>query len=403
MKFQTWSVVKNYDAVDADARILDNGVEAELNLTHYSLARFRARLDSVEGGMRYRFGYESQLGDGVSMQIVCTILDREGKPLFRVHANAGETVLAPEGAAYAELDLCMFGFTGGAGRVTDVFMEKLGGYSPKKVKLAAIMVAGDEEPSIEGNIRLCAQRIDAAAAEGADLALLPETYNTRGVKGLCSWQGAACMNEPAVTMLQEKAKQHRIYVAASVRLKDADSIVHNGIVMFDPEGQLIGTYTKCHLTMGEIWDGLKPGTQINTCDTALGRIGFSICWDRFFPEHARVLFMKHADIILNPTASSEYPLKDCHNGYSNAAFIVTAHTTADPSLTRITGRNGQLLAAADPEKGFAIAEVDVNAVDPVFWLSAPDTDTDPRSVYCYERRPELYLPLLQPESAAGLR
>ena len=40
MKFQTWSVVKNYDAVDADARILDNGVEAELNLTHYSLARF---------------------------------------------------------------------------------------------------------------------------------------------------------------------------------------------------------------------------------------------------------------------------------------------------------------------------------------------------------------------------
>ena len=125
MKFQTWSVVKNYDAVDADARILDNGAEAELNLTHYSLARFKARLDSVEGGMRYRFGYESQLGDGVSMQIVCTILDREGKPLFRVHANAGETVLAPEGAACAELDLCMFGFTGGAGRVTDVFMEKL--------------------------------------------------------------------------------------------------------------------------------------------------------------------------------------------------------------------------------------------------------------------------------------
>ena len=99
MKFQTWSVVKNYDAVDADARILDNGVEAELNLTHYSLARFRARLDSVEGGMRYRFGYESQLGDGVSMQLVCPSLDREGKPLFRVHANAGETVLAPEGAA----------------------------------------------------------------------------------------------------------------------------------------------------------------------------------------------------------------------------------------------------------------------------------------------------------------
>ncbi len=190
MKFQTWSVVKNYDAVDADARILDNGVEAEFVSNPLFIGQIQEpdlTVSRVACGVR--FGYESQLGDGVSMQIVCTILDREGKPLFRVHANAGETVLAPEGAAYAELDLCMFGFTGGAGRVTDVFMEKLGGYSPKKVKLAAIMVAGDEEPSIEGNIRLCAQRIDAAAAEGADLALLPETYNTRGVKGLALGKG----------------------------------------------------------------------------------------------------------------------------------------------------------------------------------------------------------------------
>ena len=41
------------------------------------------------------------------------------------------------------------------------------------------------------------------------------------------------------------------------------------------------------------------------------------------------------------------------------------------------------------------AKVDINAADPVFWLPAPDTDADPRSVYRYERRPEFYLPLLE--------
>lgn len=81
---------ENYDAVDATQEFWITVWKRSWNLTHYSLARFRARLDSVEGGMRYRFGYESQLGDGVSMQIVCTILDREGKPLFRVHANAAK-------------------------------------------------------------------------------------------------------------------------------------------------------------------------------------------------------------------------------------------------------------------------------------------------------------------------
>lgn len=393
--FIDWKLVKNYDAVDAAAELFDGGFKATLALEHYSIARATASLPGVQGGMRYRFRYDSELSDGVWLQVIYTVIDKNGGLLFRAHAENGQTVLFPEGAESVELDVCLFGYAGGCGSISNVTVEKVGPYVPNKVKLAAVMVAGDAEPSIENNIRLCAQRIDAAAAEGADLALLPETYNTRAVKGLKPYEGAAAMDDPAVTMLRDKAIEHHMYVAASVRFKNPDGVISNTIVMFDREGRLVGTYDKCHLTMGEIWQGFRPGNDIRTYDTELGRIGFSICWDRFFPEHARVLFMKNTDIVLNSTASGPYGVKEAHNGYANAAIIVTAQTTADPELTRITGRNGQVLAMADPVKGYAIAEVDVNAVDPVFWLSAPDADTDPRSVYRCERRPDLYRSILQ--------
>lgn len=394
MRFTEWKIVKNYDAVDGTAEVIPGGFEGELNLEHYSVIRAMSTVGDLDGGGYYRFSYDCKLSDGVKLQFIYTVLDRDGMFLFRSHAGNGETILFPEGAVTLELDVCIYGYAGGKGSLSEVTVVKVGEYVPKKVKLAAIMVAGNEIPSIERNIRLCAARIDAAAAEGADLALLPETYNTRAVPGLKSFEGAAAMDEPAVTMLRGKAKEHHMYVAASVRLKDQDGIVSNTVVMFDREGKLVGTYSKCHLTMGEIWNGYKPGNDIRTYDTELGRIGFSICWDRFFPEHARVLFMKNTDIVLNPTASGAYGVKEAHNGYANAAIIVTAQTTADPELTRITGRNGQVLATADSEKGYAIAEVDINAVDPVFWLSAPDADADPRSVYYNERRPDLYSILL---------
>lgn len=395
MKFTEWKLIKNYEAVDGAAELIDGGFRAELKLEHYSLVRAASAVKGLEGGGYYRFDYDCALSDAVKLQFIYTVLDKDGKLLFRAHAGKNETVLFPEGADSVELDVCLFGYAGGKGSVSGVTVKKVGEYVPKPVKLAAIMVAGDEVPSIEGNIRLCAARIDAAAAEGADLALLPETYNTRAVPGLKSNEGASAMDEPAVTMLRDKAREHHMFVAASVRLKDKDGIISNTVVMFDREGKLVGTYSKCHLTMGEIWGGFLPGDDIRTYDTELGRIGFSICWDRFFPEHARVLFMKGTDIVLNPTASGAYGVKEAHNGYANAAIIVTAQTTADPELTRITGRTGKVLATADPEKGYAIAEVDVNAVDPVFWLSAPDADTDPRSVYRCERRPDLYRSLLQ--------
>lgn len=395
MKFENWKSVHTYPAVEGKGSIAEGGIYAELNKEHYSIVRYSAEAQYGESKKLYRFSYDLETDENVKCQIAYTWKDVEGNLLFRAHVPEDDAVTSPENAAVLELDVTFYGNGGGKGSLHNMTVECVGTYQPKIVKLAALMITGKEKPSFEYNLKIAAERIDTAAAEGADLVLLPETYNTRAIPNLKSWEGAAKMTDPAVTMLRDKAIQHKMYVSASVRLEDENGIISNTVLIFGREGELVGTYAKCHLTMGEIWNGFLPGDDIKVFDTELGRLGCSTCWDRFFPEHARVLFMKKADIILNSTASSRYPIESCHNGYSNAAIIVTAQTTKDHEITRITGRNGQVLAMADPEKGYAIAEVDVAAYDPVFWLSAPDADTDPRSVYRYERRPDLYSTLLE--------
>lgn len=395
MKFSQWNIEKIYDAVDGRAQIEGGTFDAFLNPQHYSVVKASASVEFGEPKKLYKFSYELELEEGVKCQLVYTWRGKDGAILFRSHAVCEETIISPENAASLDLNVCFFGFSGGHGRIGNVNIDYIGPYQSKIIRLAAIMVPSDRLTTIENNIRVSAERIDAAVAEGADLVLLTETYNVRGVDGVGSFDSAATMDDPAITMLQKKASQHKIYVAASVRMKDEYDLVHNSLLLYNRAGELIGRYTKAHLTMGEITGGNVPGREICSFDTELGRIGCSICWDRFMPEHARVLFMQQVDIVLNPTASGKYPLTEAHNGYANAAFIVTAHTTHDPSLTRITNRRGEILATADPQKGFAIAEVDVNAYEPVYWLSAPDADTDPRSVYRNERRPDLYEILLK--------
>ena len=393
MTFTQWTVNQNYPAVDGEAFAEGGRFRAVLSGDHYRLANALSIVHGFSQSGRYRIHYQLETTPGVKTQIVYSWYDAAGTPMFRAHAVSGEEIPCPEGAEALEMNVCFYGRTQGEGSISDIRAEYVGPYIPNKVKLAAIMGGPRKEPTTQAdNICAAADKIDAAAGEGADLVLLCELYNAWGVTDMGPGEGAR-MTDPAVTMLRDKAKEHGIFVAASVKFQDENGLLSNTILLFDRKGELVGRYDKSHITMREKWTGTVPGDDLVVFDTELGRIGCAICWDRFMPELPRLLFLKGVDIVLNPTASDAYALKNAHSAYPNAMIFVTAQVTADPEITRIEGRRGQVLATADPEKGFAIAEVDVNAYDPVYWLSAPAADTDPRSVYHHERRPEMYADL----------
>lgn len=390
MSFTQWSIRKNYPAVDGDAQLEKGLFRAILPGDHYRLTNAISICHGFTQSGRYRLTFDLYTDPGIKYQVIYSWYTAAGDPIFRAHAVSGEEIPCPEGAESLEMNVCFFGTATGEGSISNVTVEYLGSYVPNRVKLAAIMGGPRKEPTTQAdNICAAGAKIDAAAKEGADLVLLCELYNAWGVTDMAPGEGAR-ITDPAVTMLRDKAKEHGIFVAASVKFQDENGLLSNTLLLYDRKGELVGRYDKSHITMRELWNGTVAGNDLPVFDTELGRIGCAICWDRFMPEFPRLLFLKGVDIVLNPTASDAYALKNAHSAYPNAMIFVTAQVTDDPEITRIEGRRGQILATADPEKGYAIAEVDINAYDPVYWLSAPAADTDPRSVYRHERRPEMY-------------
>ena len=389
MLFENWTIVPNYEKVDAPVSVRGGAIRADLKEGQYSLARVVGRTDGYRGKADYRMTFSSRCDRGVKRQVFYNWLDADGKTLFMGHGAPEIEFTSPDGAAALEITVCFLGYDGGHGELSDLKVEYLREHAEHHVRLAACMITHGGAYTPESNLAISLKRIDAAAAAGADLALLTETYNSRHVANLQDpFDASSTMDDVYVTALRDKAKEHRMFVAASVKLAE-DGYVSNTCLIFGRDGNLVGRYTKTHHTMSEIWGGRLPGNDIPVFDTELGKIGVSICWDLFFPEHARVMFMKGVDIILNPTAG-KCPFEHGASGYCNGAFILTANTSADPSLTRVTDRHGETVAEADPEKGFVIADVDVNAYEPHYWLSAPDSYTDPRFVFMGERRPDLY-------------
>jgi N-carbamoylputrescine amidase len=102
------------------------------------------------------------------------------------------------------------------------------------------------------------------------------------------------------------ARENSIVLVASLFEKRAEGIYHNTAVVFEKDGKIAGKYRKMHIpddpgfyekfyfTPGDL--GFKP------IETSVGKLGVLICWDQWFPEAARLMALRGADILIYPTA-----------------------------------------------------------------------------------------------------
>lgn len=138
-----------------------------------------------------------------------------------------------------------------------------------------------------------------AAAEHAELALFPELV----VHGHCTpntWELAESVpNGPSVERLIQIARKHRLVLCVGMSEKERD-IVYNTQVLVGPDGY-IGKQRKLHMSRDETFL-YKGGREINVFDVGPGKVGMVICYDNQFPEIARVLALRGADVILMPHA-----------------------------------------------------------------------------------------------------
>ena len=185
-----------------------------------------------------------------------------------------------------------------------------------KVKVAAVQMRCAS--TVEENLQHAEALVREAAAQGAQIILLPELWER---PYFCQqrrydfYQFALPTEEnPAVQMGKRLAKELGVVLPISFFERDVNEL-YNSIACIDADGEILGVYRKTHIPDDHFYQEkfyFKPGNSgFTVFNTKYGRIGIGICWDQWFPETARCLALNGAELLFYPTAIGSEPILDC--------------------------------------------------------------------------------------------
>ena len=183
----------------------------------------------------------------------------------------------------------------------------------RKIKVAAVQLRC--AASVEDNLRHAEELVRSAAAQGAQLVLLPELWER---PYFCQerryeyYQYALPLAEnPAVQLGRRLAQELQIVLPISFFERDVNQL-YNSIACVDAGGEVLGVYRKTHIPDDHFYQEkfyFKPGdTGFKVFTTRYGKIGIGICWDQWFSETARCLALNGAELLLYPTAIGSEPI-----------------------------------------------------------------------------------------------
>lgn len=185
-----------------------------------------------------------------------------------------------------------------------------------KVKVAAIQMRCEKE--IEKNLASAEAKIREAAKMGAQIILLPELFER---EYFCQQRrydfyayAKPVEENDAVQMGMRLARELSVVLPISFYERDCNNL-YNSVACIDADGTLLGVYRKTHIPDDHYYQEkfyFTPGnTGFKVFNTRFGNIGIGICWDQWFPETARALAVKGAEILFYPTAIGSEPILEC--------------------------------------------------------------------------------------------
>lgn len=140
------------------------------------------------------------------------------------------------------------------------------------------------------------------------------------------------------------AREYQVYIGYGFVEKGKDQHIYNSVSLINQEGQRVATYQKIHLTPLER-EIFTPGQHLVTVETEIGHIGLMICWDLAFPELARLLALKGANMVLVPSAW-ETPYEQAYQSFAmaramdNTVFLVTCNHVGESADLCFRGYSG---------------------------------------------------------------
>jgi len=279
-----------------------------------------------------------------------------------------------------------------------------------KVKVAAIQCSiSDNE---EENVLKISSYVKEAAAQGAKIILPPELfqgyYFCRQEDEKFFLRAKSVTESSILKHFSSLAADLGVAIPVSFFEKDGPHY-YNSLVMLDADGKNLGLYRKTHIPDGPGYEEkfyFRPGnTGFKVWNTRFAKVGVGICWDQWFPETARALVLKGAQLLFYPTAigsephdpslDTRQPWRRAMLGHavSNCTAVIAANRIGTEEGQSFYGNSfiadhkGDFLAEyKDNEEGVLVSEVDL------------DKQARYQAAFGFfrDRRPELYEDLVKP-------
>ncbi len=164
-------------------------------------------------------------------------------------------------------------------------------------------------PDIPGNRRRLGEKIKALASEGARLVVLQELHDSLyfcQTESVDNFDLAVEIPSATTEFYSETARENGIVLVTSLFERRAAGLYHNTAVVFESDGSIAGKYRKMHIPDDPAYYEkfyFTPGDMgFEPIATSVGRLGVLVCWDQWYPEAARLMAMRGAEMLIYPTA-----------------------------------------------------------------------------------------------------
>ncbi|HBY94600.1 MAG TPA: acyltransferase [Chloroflexi bacterium] len=264
---------------------------------------------------------------------------------------------------------------------------------------------GDKQSMIEKHVDYAAR----AADRGAQVVCFQELFYG---PYFCQVQDAAYYdlteeipNGPTTELMQNVARKHNMVLIVPVYERAQTGTYYNTAAVIDADGTYLGKYRKTHIPhVNGFWEKFyfRPGNLgYPVFDTAVGKIGVYICYDRHFPEGARALGLNGAELVFIPSATSRglsmhlWFIEQVSHAIANGYWVGTINRVGKEPLgdndyygsSYFVNPRGEIIAqASDTEEELLVADLDMDMVRQV------------RNVWQFyrDRRPDAYAEIVAP-------
>lgn len=177
----------------------------------------------------------------------------------------------------------------------------------KTLKVGVIQQSNTAE--VEKNRLNLIEKVKKLSSEGAELVVLQELHDSLyfcQVESTDNFDFAVDLNGAECDMYAQTAKACGVVLVTSMFEKRATGLYHNTAVVYEKDGSVAGRYRKMHIPDDPAYYEkfyFTPGDMgFEPIQTSVGKLGVLVCWDQWYPEAARLMALKGADMLIYPTA-----------------------------------------------------------------------------------------------------